>query len=507
MSYWFDRRGILDILRQLLAERSVEGYLVGGYVRDRLLGRDTRDLDLAVGGKAIELARQTANRLGGAFVLLDEERQTARVVLRDRHERYYVDFASLRGDNVQTDLAGRDFTINAIAINLQDRRPRPQLIDPHGGEEDLEDKVVRAVSDSTFLDDPVRLLRAVRLEAELGMRVEPHTAQLMARDASRVTESSAERARDELCKMLATQRAEAGLRHLDELGILCLLIPELEVLRGVDQPPPHHEDAFEHSLSTVGGLDSVFQAIQSLVEGGPQEVAANATGEAEVWADFRTKLGPFVPHLLAHLRERVVDERARSVLLKLAGLLHDAGKGITGKVDEEGRIRFFGHAVEGASLAARVMRRLHFGNREVTLVQTVIRHHMRPLHLAKQESISPRATHRFFRDTRGAGVDVLLHSLGDNLVIRHSGQQLGEWARMCDTVAQLLQRYYEEYDEVIRPPSLVTGDDLVHRLAVEPGPLVGRLLRAIQEAQATGEVSTKDEALRLAESILAGEKH
>lgn len=507
MSFWFDRRGILELLRQLLTEHSVDGYLVGGHVRDRLLGRDTHDLDLAVGGKAVELAKQTANRLGGAFVLLDEERQTARVVLHDQHERYYVDFASLRGDKVQTDLAGRDFTINAMAIDLQDRRPRPQLIDPYGGEEDLEAKVVRAVSDSIFVDDPVRLLRAIRLEAELGMRVEPRTAQLMARDASRVTESSVERARDELCKVLATPRAEAALRHLEELGILCLLIPELDVLRGVQQPPPHHEDAFEHSLSTVGGLDSVFQAIQCLVEGGRQAATGDATGDAEAWANFRARLGPFVPHLWAHLGERVVDDRTRSMLLKLAGLLHDSGKGITGKVDEGGRIRFFGHAVEGAALAARVMRRLHFGNREVRLVQTVIRNHMRPLHLAKQESISPRATHRFFRDTRGAGVDVLLHALGDNLVLRHRGEQVGEWARMCDTVGQLLQRYYEQYDEVIRPPSLITGDDLVNRLSVEPGPLVGRLLGAIREAQVTGQVSTRDEALRLAESILAGEKH
>ncbi|MGB3903534.1 MAG: hypothetical protein WBB22_01295 [Anaerolineae bacterium] len=171
MASWFERRGILDRLRQLLTEHSCEAYLVGGYVRDRLMGRETEthDLDLAVAREAIGLARRAADRLGGAFVLLDEERQTARVVLRDENERFYVDFASLRGDSVETDLAGRDFTINAMAINAQDAAPRPQLIDPYGGGQDLDRKVVRAVSDTIFRDDPVRLLRAVRLAAELEM--------------------------------------------------------------------------------------------------------------------------------------------------------------------------------------------------------------------------------------------------------------------------------------------------------------------------------------------------
>ncbi|NIN66990.1 MAG: HD domain-containing protein [Anaerolineae bacterium] len=506
LSSWFERRGILDTLRQLLAERSVEGYLVGGYVRDKLLKKWTHDLDLAVGVEAIELARQAANLLGGAFVLLDEERQTARVVLSDGEERYYVDFASLRGDDVETDLGGRDFTINAMAIDLQETGPQARLIDPYGGEQDLENKVVRAVSDRIFFDDPVRLLRAARLEAELGMFIESGTAHLMQRDSHLIKESSAERARDELCKTLGTVRAEASLRHLDELGILCLLIPELEALRGVEQPPPHHEDAFEHSLSTVGGLDRVFGAIECLAEGGREPAAGDDTSEREMWDHFAVALGPFVPHLLAHLRQRVVDDRSRSMLLKVAGLLHDSGKGTTGKVDEGGRIRFFGHAEEGPAVAARVLRRLRFGNREVRLVRTVISHHMRPLHLAKQDQITPRATHRFFRDTRGTGVDVLLHSLGDNLVILDRRNQVGEWARMCDTVAELLERYYEEYEEVIRPPSLVTGHDLVSGLGIEPGPLVGRLLRAIQEAQVTGKVSTKEEALRLGETIIADDR-
>lgn len=502
LSSWFEGTGVLDRVRELLIERSCAGYVVGGYVRDRLLGRRTRDLDLAVEGEAITLAREMANRLGGAFVLLDEQRQTARVVLSDRDERYYVDFASLRGDDLEIDLASRDFTVNAMAVDAQDRRPAPEVIDPFGGQQDLREGVLRAVSDDVFRDDPVRLLRAVRFATELEMIIEGHTEQLMHRDASLISSSSPERSRDELCWVLSTERSESGLRYLDEVGILCALVPELEVLRGVEQPPPHHEDAFHHSLGTVGGLDSVVASLRSISKRDRRSQAEEDAPRGEMLAHMCAALAPFADRLASHLDEKIVDERSRVVLLKLAGLLHDSGKGTTGKVDDKGRIHFFGHTAEGAALAGRILRRLRFGNREVRLVQTVVRHHMRPLHLAQQERISRRAIHRFFRDTRSAGVDVLLHSLGDNFAIRYRANAVAQWRRVCDTVGLLLRSYYEEYDEVVEPPPLITGDDLMDRLGLQPGPQIGRLLRLVREAQVAGEVKTRHEALRLAQKSL-----
>jgi len=500
---WFERKGVLEKVRQLLVEHSCEGYVVGGYVRDQSLRRETHDLDLAVGREAIGLARQAANRLGGAFVLLDEERQTARVVLRDQGQLFYVDFASLRGDSLQADLAARDFTINAMAVNAQDTNLRPQLIDPHRGQQDLQKGVIRAVSDGIFRDDPVRLLRAVRLAAELGMQVEDNTEELMGRDASLITLISAERARDELCKTLGTERAAAGLRSLDGLGILTLLIPELQPLRGLEQPPPHHQDVFDHSLATVEGLETIFTYLSLMVDRDQQSRAQKGMPEGEVWDCLGDALSPFAGQMLAHLKQKVVDERSRLMLLKLAGLLHDLGKATTAKLDKKGRIRFFSHQLEGVALAARILRRLRFGNREVRLVQTVIRHHMRPLQLAQQEKVTRRAIYRFFKDTRGMGVDVLLHSLADNLALWHPGQDVAEWRKLFDTVKLLLSKYYEEYDDVIGPPPLISGSHLINRFSLEPGPAIGRLLQAVQEAQAAGEVASREEALRLAETLLA----
>jgi tRNA nucleotidyltransferase/poly(A) polymerase len=499
---WFEKRGVVAKIRQLLSERSCEGYLVGGYVRDQLLGRDTRDLDLVVRADALALAREAANRLGGAFVVLDEERQTGRVVLRDEEERYYVDFATMRGGGVLTDLGGRDFTVNAMAIDVLDVAPEPEILDPFEGQRDLERGALRAVSDSVFRDDAIRLVRAVRLVAELGLKMEAGTEQAVMRDAHLVAQVSVERVRDELCQILAVGGAESHLRYLDRLGLLGHLVPELDHLRGLEQPLPHDEDAFQHSLSSVGAMDWVVQAVDHTARG--QEMPAVerwGLGE-EVQEYWRAAVGPFSQQLASYLGEELVDERSRSVLLQLAALLHDAGKASTGRIDDDGRIRFFGHAREGAGVAARVLRRVHFGTREVRLVQMAVRHHMRPLHLARLERISDRAVYRFFRDTCCAGVDVLMLSLADNLALIRGGQNLDQWARICQGVGPLLRDYYERYDQIIAPEPLLSGRDLLERFNMEPGPAVGRILRTLQEAQATGEVTTAEEALQLAQSLL-----
>jgi tRNA nucleotidyltransferase/poly(A) polymerase len=501
---WFERKGVIASIRRLLAERSWEGYLVGGYVRDLLLGRDTRDLDLAVSGDALVVAREMADRLGGAFVVLDAERHTGRVVLHEGGERFYVDFAALRGGDPRADLGARDFTINALAIDVHDVRSDPEVVDLFGGRRDLESGVVRAVSDSIFRDDAIRLLRGLRLAAELEMEIDEATEALVLRDAGSIAQASAERVRDELCKILSVPRAEDHLRYLDRLGLLGLLLPELEGLRGLEQPPPHHQDAWEHSLATVGGADEVSRVIEGLARG---EAVSSAEGRVavQVQDSLQAALGRFSPQLSGHLKEHLVDERSRSALLKLAALLHDVGKASTGKIDEENRIRFFGHAREGSILAARALRRLRFGVREVRSARSVIRHHMRPLHLAKAGAISRRAIHRFFRDTDGAGLDVLLLSLADNLALVHEGANEEQWERICEVVGVLLAAYYEQHADVVEPPPLLRGADLLEHLGMEPGPAVGRVLRALSEAQATGQVSTREQALSLAESLLSKE--
>ena len=479
-----------EVLKKIcgfLTACSIEGYLVGGCVRDRLLGRGSRDIDLVVQADAVALAREMADWLGGSFVLLNDVHGTGRIVLRDATgEHVFFDFTWLRGGDPVADLGLRDFTINAIAVDIayifQEELP---LIDPCGGQRDLAERRIRAVSDVVFRNDPLRLMRAIRLAGELGFTVEPFTDVLMRRDHLLIQQVSRERVRDELVRILTLPHAAGSLAELDSTGLLPAIIPELGPLKRMEQPPPHYLDVFEHSLETVRELEGVIEALGS---GGDRALEP---------------LVPFAPRLLSHLQGYLAGERPWSVLLKLATLLHDVGKPAARQVDSDGRVRFFDHDKGGARQAAAILRRLRFGSREVGVVRAIVRHHMRPLLLAKRERVTSRAIYRFFRDTGEAGVDILLLALADSRATHGPYLPAEEWERLVALVRLMLTKYYEEREAAIAPPKLIDGDDLMAEFGLQPGPRIGELLEAVREAQVQGEVRTREEALAFVKGLLS----
>lgn len=477
-----------------LQERTVEAYLVGGCVRDWLLGRSSHDIDFAVAGDAVELARRVADRMGGAFVLLDQERCTARVVTRgeDGGRHFFIDFAKLQGDGIMADLSKRDFTVNAMAVAVADVEPLPQIIDPYGGRRDVQLGLVRAVSATAFQDDPLRTLRAVRIAAEMEeASIEQGTEDLLRRAVRLITNVSAERVRDELAKIVALPGAAQNLRYLDELGLLTVIIPELETLKGVEQSEPHYLDVFEHSLETVGRLEGVFHALKGY------------EGESEL-SLISLLLSPSSRQLIAHLSQPISGDRPRLTVLKLAALLHDLGKPVTTSIDDEGGIHFYGHEGEGAEIVGAILRRLRFGGNEVSLAKTIVANHMRPCLLADQEVVTRRAVYRFFRDTGEAGADTLLLCLADYLATSGPNLRMACWRRLVKLAASMLADYYERHQKAISPPKLISGHDLMEEFGLEEGPRIGELLEAVREAQVEGEVRTREDVLALVEGLLAG---
>lgn len=481
---------IVERVCAFLQARSVEAYLVGGCVRDWLLGRSSHDVDFAVAGDAVELARQVADRMGGAFVLLDQERGTGRAVISGEDgQRLFIDFARLQGDDVITDLSQRDFTVNAMAVAVADTE---SIIDPYDSQRDLQLGLVRAVSETAFLDDPLRTLRAVRLAAEIEASIEQRTEELLHCAVHLLANVSAERVRDELAKILALPGAAQNLRYLDELGLLTVIIPELETLKGVKQSEPHYLDVFEHSLETVRRLEEVVGAVE--VQEGESELSL-----------IPLLLSPFSPQLSDHLFQSTSGDRSRLTLLKLVALLHDLGKPVTKSVDDEGGIHFYGHEGGGAGVVGAVLRRLRFSGSEVALAQTIVANHMRPPLLAREEVVTRRAVYRFFRDTGDAGVDTLLLYLADHLATWGPDLRPARWRRRVEFVASMLTDYYERYQVVISPPKLISGHDLMGEFGLEEGPRIGELLEAVREAQAAGEVKTREEALALVKGLLTQE--
>lgn len=472
-------------------------YLVGGCVRDRLLGRAITDLDLAVDGNGLRLARRLANDLQGSYYTLDRERGTGRAILTSRAgERLVVDVAQLRGRDLVSDLADRDFTINALAADV---RTPEKVIDNHGGLADLDAGLIRPVSEGSIRSDPVRALRAIRLAASLEFGLAQETELLIRRDGAGMADVSGERIRDEFARLLALPQAQAALCQLDDLQVLTTIVPELEPLRGIAQPPPHHLPVLAHSLAAVGALESLLASVPSAVKDAVSE-SHISTSETRIPTSSQTRmdpLDPFADRIQSHLAQVMSDQRPRVVTLKLAALLHDTGKATTRSVDEDGRIRFLGHEGQSERVTGRVLRRLRFSNGEVGMAETVVRNHMRPLLLASQESVSSRAIYRFFRDTGDSGVDVLLHALADHQATYGPDETGKEWQRLLALTGRMLSHYYERQAGDVAPPRLIGGHDLMAEFDVQPGPQIGELLDLVREAQICGQATTRDEALDL----------
>jgi len=527
-----------QVVQRVAVERGVHLWPVGGAVRDALLGRPIHDWDFAVERDALGLARAVADALGGDFYPLDAERDTGRVILKtESGARLELDFAVLRGDTLEADLAARDFTINALAVD-EDNVP----VDPTGGLADLEARRVRAVSEHAFRDDPLRLLRAVRVEAELGFEIEPQTTAWILRDAPLLAQPSAERLRDEFVRLLALPGAAASVQRLDEFGLLVHVIPELEPLKGVMQSPPHTLDVWQHTLATVDALEGIIAATCSNVTVQPADSLERLSHDVEqafrpadslerlshdveqafrpadslgrlshdaeqafqpaVWGDLARVLGQFAGDLCAHLAVEVSGGRDRATLLKLAALLHDVGKPQTRSQDEDGCIHFYNHELVGRSLAAARMERLRFSRDEVERMRVLVGQHLRPAFLAQGGLLTRRAVYRYFRATGCAGIDVVLLALADHLAIWGSRLEEARWARLLDVAEMLLTHWFERYEETVAPPPLLTGGDVMAALGLEPGPQIGRLLESLREAQAAGEVRTRGEALTLVKRIV-----
>jgi putative nucleotidyltransferase with HDIG domain len=467
-------------------------WLVGGALRDAWLRRSIHDLDFAVDGDGIAAARRVADALGAAVYPLDAERGIGRVILDRAGEYLTLDFSRLRGRTLATDLALRDFTVNAMAATLA---APTQLIDPLNGQADLRARVVRACTGTSIADDPVRGIRAVRLSTELKFRLDGATREQVRSAAPALAVVSAERRRDEFIRCLGGPRPAGSLRVLHALGLLPHLIPELAALAGVTQSPPHVYDVWEHTLAVVARLWDVLSVLRPVHD---VDTASDLTlGLVSV------RLGRHRQALDEHLNTALAGDRPDRWLLMLAALLHDIGKPTTRTVDPDGRIRFFNHDQVGAATVTERLIKLRFSNDEVRRASSIVAHHLRPLLLAHEPALSRRAIYRFFRDAGAAGVDIVLLSLADLLGTYADGPPpIDEWNRLLDVCAALLTAYFEQPTEAVNPPAIITGDDLIGELGLRPGPRIGQLLDAVREAQAGGEVTNRDGALALARQLL-----
>lgn len=443
-----------------LCSKNTEIFLVGGYIRDLLLNRECFDRDYAViGESAIELAKKAAETFNGHFVLLDEELDIARVVMPDKKNT--LDFAGCINQNIDDDLKRRDYTINAIAFRMDGTASG--LIDPANGIDDIKNNIIRALSEENLVDDPLRLLRAYRLASQLGFKIDTKTLELITNHKEKINNVSVERINAELIKLFEGKHAAYNINLMKESEFLYDILPELAVQENVPPNLHHHLKLIDHSIEVV------------------RQIEIN------------------IPDMPEWLQEKLQQEKVPNVkivsLLKFAGLLHDLGKPSTWQIDEEGRHRFIKHEEIGSEQAVDLLKRLKFSKTSLKYITGLIKFHLYPSQLIKnRDELSEKAILRMFRKIGEETPEEILLAMADRLSAR--GVEITD-----DIVNNNIKGLFwllEEYKNSIEKVPItrfLNGNDIMEMLGLQKGPVIGKIMKALEEAQISGDINTKEEAI------------
>lgn len=446
---------------------------MGGTVRDLLLKREPGDIDLVTAGPPEETARRFADKIGGSYFQLSEEFQSCRVITGDRRNTY--DFASLRGAGIEDDLSQRDFTVNAMAARLADG----EIIDPLGGLTDLKARLLVPVDDAIFDHDPLRLLRALRLEKELGFRISSLLESLIRKKAVLATKPAVERVWAELCRLLEAPGAAPATRRMDELDLLEVLLPEVHALKGVVQNEYHHLDVYNHVLASVEALDRIIENPADFFPGQTERIVERSN-------------------------RRIAGDASWRFVMSYSAIMHDIAKPYCRFTDESGDFRFFEHDRIGAEMVNETLTRMRASAETKRAITLLVAGHMRFEGLKHDFPPSRRARLRYIRATEPYTPEAIILSVSDQLAVRGPKTTNAAIERHLELAGEMMNESFAAR-EAKTMPGLVRGDELIKELALEPGPQVGRLLDRILEEQQLGNISSRQEALQLATRILREE--
>lgn len=442
-----------------LSSESTELYLVGGYIRDLILDRYCYDRDYAIKGEtALDFAKKAADYFNGYYVVLDKKFDIARVVLPDKKNT--LDFAGCFKQDIDEDLKRRDYSINSIAYRIDGKKS--ELIDPFGGINDLKDKIIRANSEENLIDDPLRLLRAFRLAAQLDFSIEDNTLGYISRNKTLINNVSSERINAELIKLFESGYAAFNLNIMKENEFLDEIFPEITPQRNVPPNLHHHLNLIDHSIESV------------------KQIEINISNLPE-WVKDRINF------------EAAVGIKLIS-LLKIAAFLHDLGKPSTWQIDELGRHRFIKHEEIGAELSVNLLKRLKFSKNSVKYISKLIKYHLYPSQLLTGGEVTEKAVQRMIRKLGEETPEIIILAMADRLSAR--GPEITDEIinNNIRGLYWLLEKYRESQEKAESLPKLLDGNDVMKILDIPKGPEIGKILKALKEAQIAGEINTREEA-------------
>ncbi|MBN1536807.1 MAG: CCA tRNA nucleotidyltransferase [Anaerolineales bacterium] len=458
-------------------------YLVGGAIRDALIGRRVEDLDFVLPTQALKTARRLANALSSDFYVLDDEREIGRVIIsKEQGGRQILDFALQRHENLEGDLTARDFTINAMAIDINNPQ---QVIDPLGGGHDLHARILRTCSAASISDDPVRILRAIRMATLFQLRIHPDTLRQIRQGVEKICLVSTERIRDEIYRILDTPGCASSIRVLDSLGVLKVLFPELETLKNESTLHDDRKDQWEYTLDVLNRMEVLLSTLA------PQPDPES--GNNLMLGLVALKLGRYRKLLNTHLRKELTPSRSARQTLLFSVLFHRY---------HESKSRV-GEALDGpysthkrSAIIKSRMQSLCLGNVEIDRMMKIMTNYSLP-QLGNDHGAMPtrREIYRYFKATGESGIDAGLLYLVNKMAMGGLDLTADQFVHALSIVRALYEAWWEKFNEVISPTPWVNGNEIMESFQLAPGPLLGKILSDVQEAQAAGEVNSKEEAL------------
>ena len=461
LSEFHDRRGI---------------YVVGGAVRNWLLGYPITDFDLAVKGNSHEWAEQIAGVVEGDVVNVGGDYNITRVA---KDGEIIFNINGFEG-SIKDDLARRDFTVNALAVPLHKWGAERTIIGNEMHIEDAELQILRPVSPTIFKDDGARLLRAFRFSKQYDLVMSSPLIDMMTDDKLHIRNAAPERVTKEFLAILEMERAFENMVDLDQHGLLMEVIPELELCRGVRQPERWHQhDVLWHQFYALRFTEKLMGGRTAYID--RQEF--NLTDFSE------------------YFDQKLADGQTRRTMMKLAALTHDIGKPKTQTFDEAKKdIHFYGHDKVGEEIMRNRLSAMKMASKNVNMICKLIRNHMR-VHDILDGKATPRAIHRFCRALDEYTLDMLVLGLGDRRGHR-TNMDDAEWKKYREGFNRALILSEKPANQPRAGSSFVDGKFIMRSLGIEQGPLVGELLKAVIEAEAVGEVTSKDDAYLLMERMV-----
>lgn len=453
-----------DVISKIAENFDNEIYLVGGTVRDYYMGLESVDRDIIVMDEdAREFALKLADLFNATFVPLDEENKIYRLVLPDKIN--YIDVTNPVGDSIEKDLMRRDLTINAIAVNIR----TGDVIDISGGVTDIKNKCINYVNEHNFIDDPLRLLRVYRFQALYGFQLAPETINAVCKYVDLIHKPAVERVNYEILKLFSGKYAHQALENMNKTWLLEEIFPFVNELKQVPPNSHHHLDLFHHSIETV-------KQVQLLYENAPDVVKEHLD---------RIDFGGF--SRLAHL--------------KLAAFMHDIGKFSTWTI-EEGKHRFIKHDDVGAKMSVKILKKLHFSNKQIDYISSMIKYHIYPSHVMNSPQITEKIMMRYVRKMDKNSIDAIILAQADRLSAR--GPEItDEIVERNITALNMLLKFYLEARETLKPlPKLLDGNEVMKILNIKPSRRLGEIMDALHEAQISGDVLTKDHAIEFVKNCM-----